>query len=133
MLIGILIIWAMTAVGLWLASLIVPGVRMRSTEGLLMAALVLGLANAFIRPVLWVLTLPLTVLSFGLFALVVNGTLVWATSSLVSDFEVDSFGAALLTALVMALLGILGFVLVEWWLLGNVNWLMIEHTRGHLV
>lgn len=128
---GFLIIWALTAFGLWTVCLLVPGVRTHSTEGLWLAALVLGFANAFIRPVLWVLTLPLTVLSFGLFALVVNGLLVWATASLVSDFEVDSFGSAMLAAFVMALLGIIGFILIEWWMLGSVNWMMMEHVRTH--
>lgn len=130
MLAAFLIIWALTAFGLWLASILVPGVRVRSTAGLWLAALVLGLANAFIRPVLWMLTLPITVLSFGLFALVINGLLVWATASLVPDFEVESFGAALLAALVMALLGIVGFVLAEWLMLGAVNWMMMGHAHG---
>jgi len=130
MFIGFLIVWALTALGLWLVCLIVPGVRVGSAGGLWLAALVLGFANAFIRPVLWVLTLPLTVLSFGLFALVVNALLIRATASMVSDFEVDGFGAAMLAAFVMALLGILGFVLIEWWMLGSVNWMMMEHARG---
>jgi len=129
MLLAFLIIWALTAFGLWFASAVVPGVRVRSTAGLWLAALVLGLANAFIRPVLWILTLPLTVLSFGLFALVVNSLLIWASPALVPDFEVEGLGAALLAALVMALLGILGFVLTEWWMLGAVHWMMMDH-RG---
>jgi len=129
MLFGFLIIWAMTALGLWLASILVTGVRVHSTQGLWIAALVLGFANAFIRPMLWILTLPLTVLSFGLFALVVNAGLIWATASLVTDFEVDGFGAAFLAALVMVLMGILGFVTIEWLMLGSVDWMMMEHAR----
>ena len=128
---GALIIWAFTAIGLWLASVLVQGVRVRSTSGLWLAALVLGFANVFIRPVLWMLTLPLTVLTFGFFALVINALLIWATASMVPDFEVDGFGSALLAALVMALFGVLGFVLFEWWMLGSVNWMMVEHARGH--
>ena len=128
---GFLIIWASTALGLWIACLLVPGVRVRSPQGLWLAALVLGFANAFIRPVLWILTLPLTVLTFGLFALAVNALLIQATASLVSDFDVDGFGSAMLAALVMAILGILAFMLVEWWLLGTVDWIVIEHARRH--
>jgi len=102
----------------------------RSTAGLWLAALVLGLANAFIRPVLWVLTLPLTVLTFGFFALVINALIIRATASLVTDFEVEDFGSALLAALVMAGFGILAFILIEWWMLGGVNWVVIEHSHS---
>jgi len=130
MVFGFLMIWALTAFGLWIASLTVPGVRIRSTSGLWLAALVLGLANAFIRPVLFWLTLPLTVFTFGLFALVLNGLMIWASAALVDDFEVDGFGAALLAALVMALLGIIGFILIEWSMMGTVHWMMMEHRHG---
>ena len=130
MIFGFLVIWVLTAFGLWVASLTVPGVRARSTGGLWLAALVLGLANAFIRPLLWWLTLPLTVFSFGLFALVLNGLMIWVSASLVDDFEVDGFGAALLAALVMALLGIIGFILIEWSMMGTVHWMMMEHRHG---
>jgi len=102
----------------------VPGVRARSTGSLLWAALVLGLVNAFIRPVLWILTLPLTVLTFGLFALVINAFTLWLTAAMVKDFEVDGFGSALLAALVMALLGIVGFILMSWIMMGEVHWIM---------
>ena len=129
MLFAFLFMWALTALGLWIAAALVPGVRIRSTSGLAWAALVLGLANAFIRPLLWLLTLPLTVLTFGLFALVVNGFLIWLTAGLVPDFETDGFGPALLAALVMALFGILGFVAAEWLLFGTVHWIMMEHAR----
>lgn len=132
MFVGFLVVWALTALGLWVASVLVSGVRVRSTAGLWLGALVLGLANAFIRPMLWALTLPLTVLSFGLFALVLNGLLVWATAALVPDFEVDGFGAALLAAVVLALLGIVGFILAEWMMFGAVNWMMAEHAHGPL-
>ena len=69
MLIGLLVFWLMTALGLWLVTLLVSGVRARSVGSLLLAALVLGVVNAVIRPLLWILTLPLTVLTFGLFVL----------------------------------------------------------------
>ena len=72
MLAGILFIWLVTAVGLWVVTRVVSGVQVRSTGGLLRAALVLDIVNAFIRPVLWVLTLPLTVSTFGLFSPVIN-------------------------------------------------------------
>jgi len=129
-LIGIIFIWIVTLLGLWVVTLVVPGVRANTVGGLVLAALVLGLVNTFIRPVLWFLTLPLTVLTFGLFALVVNAITISLTSSLVSNFEVDGFGSALLAALIMAILGILGFAVLEWLMMGSVHWTYIEQYRG---
>ncbi len=131
MLIGIIFIWLITAIGLWIASLIIPGIRIKSTATLLRAALVLGLINAFIRPLLWLFTLPLTVLTFGLFALVINAFTIWITASLVRDFEVKSFGSAILAAIIMALLGLLGFALLQWLMLDSVHWYYFEQMPGH--
>lgn len=88
MLFGLLLIWLMTAIGLWLVTLLVSGVRYQSTGDLLLAALVLGLINALIRPLLWVLTLPLTVLTFGLFALLINALMVKMTAAVVPGLMV---------------------------------------------
>ncbi len=129
MLTGVLFIWLVTAVGLWVVTRVVSGVRVKSTSGLLWAALVLGLVNAFIRPALWFFTLPLTVFTFGLFALVVNAFTLWLTAVMVKDFEIDSFSSALLAALVMALLGVIGFVLMSW-MMGEVHWIMYRSESG---
>lgn len=131
MLTGIFSIWLITAIGLWIASLIVPGIRIKSTATLLKAALVLGLINAFIRPLLWLLTLPLTVLSFGLFALVINAFTLWISAAMVRDFEVDSFGSAILAAIVMALLGLAGFILLQWLMMGDIHWYYFEQSSQH--
>ena len=131
MLIGIIFIWLVTAIGLWVTSLIVPGIRISSTATLFKAALVLGLINAFIRPLLWLLTLPLTVLSFGLFALVINAFTLWITAAMVRDFEVDSFTSAILAAIVMALLGLAGFILLQWLMIGDIQWYYFERSYGH--
>ena len=125
MLIGLLAIWLITATGLWLVTILVPGVRARSTGGLLLAALVLGAINAVIRPLLWVLTLPLTVLTFGLFALLINALMVKITAVMVPGFEVDGFGDALLAAIIMALLAIVGFIFLQWFLFDAVFWLQM--------
>ena len=122
MLTGIFFVWIITAVGLAIVTQLVPGVRVSSISGLFWAAFVLGVVNAFIRPLLWLLTLPLTVLTFGLFALVVNAFTLWLTSKMVSDFEINHFGSALLAALLMALLGVVGFILFNWMMLGEVHW-----------
>ncbi len=123
MLIGFLFIWLITALGLWLVTILVPGVRAQSTGDLLMAAFVLGAINAIIRPVLWVLTLPLTIISFGMFALLINALMVKWAAGLVSGFEVDSFSDSLLAALIMALLAIAGFIFLQWLFFGAVFWM----------
>ena len=122
--------WLVTVIGLWIATLMVPGVRATTLGGLLWAALVLGLVNAFIRPILWLLTLPLTVLTFGLFALVVNAFTLWLSAAMVKNFEIDGFGSALLAAIVMALLGVVGFVLMNWLMMGEVHWMMYQGQSG---
>ena len=131
MLIGLLVFWLMTATGLWLVTLLVSGVRARSVGSLLLAALVLGVVNAFIRPLLWILTLPLTVLTFGLFALLINALMVKITAGIVSGFEVDSFGDALLAAVIMALLAIAGFIFLQWFLFDTVFWLQMGPMSPH--
>jgi len=130
MFMGIIFIWLVTAFGLWVVTKMVPGVRTRSSSGLLWAAFVLGLVNAFIRPLLWVLTLPLTVFTFGLFALVVNAFTLWLTAAMVKDFEIDNFGSAFLGALVMAVLGLLGFILFSWLMIGEVHWMFYHSGPG---
>jgi putative membrane protein len=87
--------WLVTAFGLWLVTRLVPGVKVMSTRGLWQAALVLGLVNAIIKPVLWFLTFPLTVLTFGVFALVVNAFMLQLTAWLVADFRICKAGVRL--------------------------------------
>ena len=131
MLTGIIVVWIITAIGLAIVTQVVPGVRVSSTGGLFWAAFVLGLVNAFIRPVLWLLTLPLTVLTFGLFALFINAFTLWLTSKMVSGFEIKHFGSALLAALLMALLGVVGFILFSWMMPGEVNWTIQTNGPMH--
>lgn len=123
MLIGILFIWLVTAFGLWIVTKLVSGVRAQSAGSLLLAALVLGIMNAFIRPLLWVLTMPLTVLTFGLFALIINGFMIKLTAAMVPGFEVDSFGAAVLAAIIMVLLVIGGFILFQLFMFNAIMWM----------
>jgi len=132
MLFGILLIWFLSIIGLLIVVAIVPGIRARSTIDLIMAALILGLINAFIRPLLWVLTWPLTVLSFGLFALLINAFMIQLTALLVPGFEVDNFASAFLAAVVMVLLAIAGFIFVEWFLFDGVFWLQMNAERSGL-
>jgi putative membrane protein len=90
------------AVALGVAAWILPGVQVDSLPALLVAAVVLGLVNAVVRPVLFVLTLPITLLTLGLFYLVVNGLAFALAAFLVPGFTVRSVGWAILGALVVS-------------------------------
>lgn len=91
------------AAALWVAAQLVPGIVVAGLTPLLLAALVLGLINAVVRPILLVLTLPLTLMTLGLFIFILNAFCLWLTSRIVSGFVVQSFGAALLGALVVSI------------------------------
>jgi putative membrane protein len=95
--------WLIIAIALGAAANLVPGIHVSSGGGLVFAALVLGFVNAVVRPILLLLTLPLTVLTLGLFYLVVNGVAFALAAALVPGFQVASFGSAVWGALVVAI------------------------------
>jgi putative membrane protein len=92
-----------TGLGLWVAETIVPGVQIDGWGNLVVAALLLGIVNAVIRPIILILTLPLTVLTLGLFILVVNGISVALVAWLMSGFSLSGLGAAILASMVVGL------------------------------
>jgi len=92
-----------TALGLWAASAIVPGVSFRSWETLILAALLLGVVNAVVRPVLLFLTFPITILTLGLFIFVVNGISLSLVAWLLPGFLLSGLGAAILGSIVVGL------------------------------
>jgi putative membrane protein len=92
-----------TALGLWVASKIVPGVTLDAWGTLLVATLLLGIVNAVIRPVILILTLPLTVLTLGLFILVVNGISLVLVAWVLPGFHVAGLGSAILGSIVVGL------------------------------
>jgi putative membrane protein len=83
---------------------ILPAVQVRDFGAALIAALVLGLLNAIVRPILVVLTLPVTMITLGLFILVINGLMFWLVSRLLDGFQVASFGWAIVAALLFSLI-----------------------------
>ena len=89
-----------TCLALWLAAQVVPGVGFTDTPSLLLAAILLGIANAIVRPVLTVLTFPLTLITFGLFLLVVNAAVIGLVAALLGGFVVDGLGAGIGAAIV---------------------------------
>lgn len=99
---GFLIRLVVNAAALWVAGQLVPRFVITGVTPLIFAALVLGLINAIVRPVLVILTLPLTLVTLGLFLFILNAFCLWLTSRLVPGFEVQTFGSALLGALVIS-------------------------------
>jgi putative membrane protein len=90
-----------------IAAYLVPGVIVPSFLTAVVVAVVLGLLNAFIKPVLVILTLPINILTLGLFTIVINVLLILFTASLVPGFQVDGFVSALLFGLILALINVL--------------------------
>lgn len=102
---------ALTALGVSFAAQVVPGIECHTTAGLVAASLLLGFLNAFARPFLVQISLPLVILSFGLFFWFINAGLLMLVSTLVESFEVASFGSALVGS------AVIGFVS---WIVGGI-------------
>ena len=103
--VGFLIRGLVTALGLWVASALLAGVHSNGFLSILGAGLLLGLVNAIVRPILVVLTLPITIFTLGLFLLVLNGLMVLLVSKMMHGFSVDSFWWAMLTAIIVTIVG----------------------------
>ena len=109
----LLIRWAITGFSLFVAAWLVPGIRVRGHGWTVFAvmALILGLVNAVVRPVLKLLSCPLIILTLGLFVLVINGITLWLASAIAVryfhvGFHVDSFSAAFLGALIVSVVSV---------------------------
>lgn len=106
--------WVLNAAALLLVAYLYPGVQVDGFFAALIAALVLGLVNALVRPLLVILTLPVTILTLGLFLFVINALLFWFVASVVQGFHVSGFGAALLGSILYSLI-----TLVVGWIFGG--------------
>lgn len=106
-LVPFLLHWAITALSLWVASHIFRGIRFADTGSLIVSALLLGLANALVKPLLVILTLPLTLLTFGLFLLVINALMILLVSALVKGFTVSGFWTAFFASIFISVLSFL--------------------------
>ena len=102
--IRLLIVWLINALALMAVAYLMPSIEVSSFGAALVAALVLGLVNAFVRPVLVLLTLPVTILTLGLFIFVLNGLLFWMVGSWLQGFEVAGFWPAVFGAIVFSII-----------------------------
>jgi putative membrane protein len=125
---GFLLRLLMAALGLWLAAAWVPGIEVRGVWTLLGAALLLGLVNAIVRPLLVLLTLPITVLTLGLFLLVINAGMLALVAWVFDDFTIAGFWPALLGAIIVGLTG----WLASWFIgpRGRVEVIYVRPRRG---
>ena len=101
-----LVHWGITALSLWVASHLFSGIKFTNTSSLIVSALLLGFANAVVKPLLVILTLPLTLLTFGLFLLVINALMILLVSSLVKGFRVSGFWTAFFASIFISLLSL---------------------------
>ncbi len=130
--IALFIAWLATVVGLGIATVIVPGIRSKSLLAFIITATILGLINAFIRPALWLLTAPLSVLTLGLFALVINALMIMLAAALVPKFEVKSFTSAFLGAVIMAIIGAVSLMSLPYLTGADISWTTYEsHTQTY--
>ncbi len=127
MLITSLIIWLATAVGLGFTTLLIPGIKAKNFAAFLIAAAALGLINASIRPVLWLLTAPLSIVTLGLFALVINAFMIMLAAALVPGFKVKGFGSAFFGAVIMALIAAISFIVIPLLTGADINWYSYEY------
>lgn len=102
----LLLNWLLSAAALLGVAYIYPGVAVASFGSAMLAALVIGLLNMLVRPILVVLTIPVTILTLGLFLFVINALMFWAASGLLSGFHVTGFWAALIGSLIYSALGL---------------------------
>jgi putative membrane protein len=113
MILRLLLVWLINAVALIAVAYLMPSISVSSFGAALVAALVLGLINAVVRPVLVLLTLPVTILTLGLFIFVLNGLLFWAVGAWLEGFNVGGFWAGVLGAILFSIVSWLLSALVQ--------------------
>ncbi|MCP5327520.1 MAG: phage holin family protein [Sinobacteraceae bacterium] len=119
---GFLLRAVIAAFGLWLATYLIDGFRIDDSTTLLIAAVLLGVVNAIVRPIAIVLTFPITIVTLGLFLLVINAGMVALVAWMLPGFHILGFWAALLGALVVGLTGWIGS-----WFIGSKG---VEQIKG---
>ena len=105
--------WLLLAAALLLVARLYPGVMVANFSAALVAALLLGLLNTLVRPLLVLLTLPVTVVTLGLFLFVINALMFWSAAGVLSGFNVTGFGAALIGSVIYSLCGMVIDVAME--------------------
>ena len=126
---GLLLRWLALTFAIVIASYLLDGIRVESFAYAIFTAAILGILNAFLRPILFIVTLPLTVLTFGLFTFVINAVMLMMASGVIGGFEVDGFWSAVFGSLLISIVS---------WLLnsfiserGRVDYIDLHHKGGN--
>ena len=127
---GIFIRWLILTAAIMLASYLIDGIRVDGFFNAFFAAGILGILNAFFRPVLFILTLPLNILSMGLFTFVINAILLKMASELISGFEVHGFWSAVIGSLVISIVNWLLSLFIN--AQGRVEYTHLKKKRPHV-
>jgi putative membrane protein len=125
---GILLRWVISALGVLFISYLFDGIQVAGVGWAFIAALFLGIFNALIRPVIFVLTLPINVVTLGLFTLIINGLMLWLTGKLLAGFTVQGFWASVGGALIMSLISLAASSLIGG--RGKVEYIEMRRGRG---
>jgi putative membrane protein len=105
--------WVLSALALYIVSRIVPGIIVQDFWSALIAVVIIGLVNALIKPILLLLTLPVTILTLGLFTFVINALMLYLAGQFTAGFTVDGFGAALIGSILLSIISTLLHALVR--------------------
>ena len=125
---GLLIRWALNAFALWLVDQLVDGIHIDGVASLFFAALMLGVLNAILRPLLLVVTLPINLLTLGLFTLIINGAMLKLAAAAVRGFTIDSFWSAVLGAVLLSVISFfLNLFVAD---SGRIQYIYVEHHRS---
>jgi len=111
--ISIIVRWVLNALALYIVATILPGIHLSDFGSALVAVVIIGLVNVLIKPILFLLTLPVTVITFGLFAFVLNALMLMLASALTPGFKIDGFGTALLGSILLSLITTVLYSLVQ--------------------
>ena len=109
----ILIGWLINSIALFVTAQIVPGIHVSDLRTLFLAALIIGIINTIIKPILQIVSLPITILTLGIFALIINAALLGLTAWLIPGFHIDGFLAAFLGAIVLSIVSTILHSLVK--------------------
>ncbi len=105
--------WILNALALYIVASVVPGIHLASFTSALLAVVVIGLINTMLKPLLFVLTLPITVLTLGIFSLVLNALMLLLAGSVLSGFRVEGFGAAFVGSIVLSIVSAVLHALIK--------------------
>jgi putative membrane protein len=125
---GLVIRWVTTACALWVVSLVVEGIEVEGIAPLFFAAIVLGILNAILRPLVLLITFPINLVTLGLFTFVINGAMLKLTSDVVRGFSVHGFWSAVIGALLLSVFSFLLNLFISD--TGRIEYIHVQRIEG---